>query len=891
MSASSPYTCITCHVAFTNGELQRAHYKTDWHRYNLKRKVADLGPISANEFTEKVEAIQQQNSAKMIESNDRSTFSCKECGKGFTSENGMLNHTKSKKHIETVARNANLPKVDPNQYTKSSQESPNVEVMEEDDVEDDGGWSDVDDGDTVTHASVAEDEAQVLGTPLRLEECLFCSLKSSNLEENLSHMAHAHSFFLPDFEYITDLPGLVEYLDEKVGIYHVCLWCNKRSFHDVLSVQRHMTAKGHCKMLFDDNPNAAWEYVDFYDYSASHPDSNDKNVDEDIDSNLLETNGFELVLPSGKTVGHRTLLRYYQQSLSNRNNVRSLELVNRIKDKYRALGWSGPGTTGEVFQRKVRDLKYMQQWKAKQHMRLGVRNNMHQHHFRVQVKHFYPSSSINCLCRTVQLFSKQICHQSTSVANAHTNEKKDLKSEYPLLDTKFNQYRIAYRYRRSIELLRGYFVYRIFSINLLVNNQTKIAQWGQRILGTHLFNAILKLTTFGHFVGGETPREITPVIKRLQKYGVRPILDYSVESDDGDASSTSAEDVERMHDLNTDKFIECIKTSHSVCGPNNLVAIKVTALIKPSSLKKFNAFIKAIPNRSALPSLFELINDKCNQGNLIESFEKSMKEYFDETQNNTSSNITFTRNDLSDILNLITRLNRIAQASVEENISIMVDAEQTYFQAAINYLANELQRYYNKNDSAFIYGTYQCYLKETLSSLKDDLAQAEKYGYIFAAKLVRGAYMEQERRLAREQGYEDPINPNFEATSRMYHACLDEVLKSIQKRHPNQVRIVIASHNEDTIRYAIQQMKDLNIRRGSSLVSFASLYGMSDYVAFALANSGYKTYKYLPYGPIESLQPYLFRRAQENRAVFEKADKDRRLHLKALKDRVLPSKI
>ena len=105
-------------------------------------------------------------------------------------------------------------------------------------------------------------------------------------------------------------------------------------------------------------------------------------------------------------------------------------------------------------------------------------------------------------------------------------------------------------------------------------------------------------------------------------------------------------------------------------------------------------------------------------------------------------------------------------------------------------------------------------------------------------------------------------------------------------------------------------MKDLNIRRGSSLVSFASLYGMSDYVAFALgefirkiwristkwlclfvANSGYKTYKYLPYEPIESLQPYLFRRAQENRAVFEKADKDRRLHLKALKDRVLPSRI
>ncbi len=92
-----------------------------------------------------------------------------------------------------------------------------------------------------------------------------------------------------------------------------------------------------------------------------------------------------------------------------------------------------------------------------------------------------------------------------------------------------------------------------------------------------------------------------------------------------------------------------------------------------------------------------------------------------------------------------------------------------------------------------------------MNCLKHDLALAEKYNYIFAAKLVRGAYMEQERRLAREYGYEDPINQNFEATSQMYHTCLDEVFKSTFKREPNQIRIMIASHNEDTIRYAIQK--------------------------------------------------------------------------------------
>ncbi|CAF2584732.1 unnamed protein product [Rotaria sp. Silwood2] len=901
MSSSSPYTCITCHVAFINGELQRAHYKTDWHRYNLKRKVADLGPITANEFTEKVETIQQQqHSEKNLDTNNRTGLTCKDCGKAFTSENGLLNHIKSKKHIDTVAKHANLPAKNPNEYQKSpidtSKEPPNKVDMEEEAVEeeeeeeegdnndDDDDWNDMDDGATMTNASAMEGEPQILGTPLCLEECLFCSLKSSNLEENLSHMAYAHSFFFPDFEYIKDLPGLIEYLDEKVGIFHVCLWCNKKSFHDVLSVQRHMTDKGHCKILFDENPNAAWEYVDFYDYSMSHPDSNEKNLDEEIDENILDTNGYELVLPSGKKVGHRTLVRYYRQSLTNRNNERSLELVNRIKDKYRALGWSGPGTTGEVFQRKVRDLKYMQQWKAKQHMRLGI-------------KRLYPSTSIICSCRVRQLLTKQIYSQSTTVLTTDKHEKKNIRTEFPLLDTRFNQYQIAYRYRRSIELLRGYLVYRLFSINFIVNHQTTIAEWGQRILGSWLFNNLLKVTAFGHFVGGETAHEITPVIRSLLKYGVKPILDYSVESDDTSKSSSS-EESDRMHDHNTSKFIECIKTSHDICGVNNLIAIKVTALIRPGVLKKLNALLKSIENRSLLPPLFEFINQEQKSENMAKPFQQSIKSYLAETKvlsgilkNKISTSITLTNDELTEIYNLLIRLNRIAQACVEQKISIMVDAEQTYFQTAINYIANELQRYYNKNNEAFIYGTYQCYLKEALTSVRHDLAQAEKYNYVFAAKLVRGAYMDRERQLAQQYGYEDPINVNFEATSKMYHACFDEVLKSAVKRNPDQIRVMVASHNEDTIRYAIKKMQDYNINHDSPLILFSSLYGMSDYVAFALANSGYKTYKYLPYGPIESLQPYLFRRAQENRTMFEKADKDRRLHFKAFKDRVLHLKM
>ena len=170
----------------------------------------------------------------------------------------------------------------------------------------------------------------------------------------------------------------------------------------------------------------------------------------------------------------------------------------------------------------------------------------------VQIKHLYPSTSIISSYRTLQVLN----FQSTTVSVKNKNKKPDTHSDHPVLDTRFNQYRIAYRYRRNIELLRGYLVYRLFSINFLVNNQAKvkllkkinknffekfdqIAKWGQRILGARLFNSVLKRTAFGHFVGGETPQEITPVIKKLQKYGVKPILDYSVESDDAGTSSSS----------------------------------------------------------------------------------------------------------------------------------------------------------------------------------------------------------------------------------------------------------------------------------------------------------------------------------------------------------------
>ena len=144
--------------------------------------------------------------------------------------------------------------------------------------------------------------------PIEKTDCLFCLHHSSNLEKNLNHMTAEHSFFLPDPEYISNLDGLIEYLGAKIGQGHMCLWCNERGkrFTTVADVQRHMLDKGHCKMLHE--AESLLEYDDWYDYTQSYPDQD--NPEEEVDMNAIDDSGFELVLPSGTKIGHRSLLRF-----------------------------------------------------------------------------------------------------------------------------------------------------------------------------------------------------------------------------------------------------------------------------------------------------------------------------------------------------------------------------------------------------------------------------------------------------------------------------------------------------------------------------------------------------------------------------------------------------
>jgi len=244
--------------------------------------------------------------------------------------------------------------------------------------------------------------------------------------------------------------------------------------------------------------------------------------------------------------------------------------------------------------------------------------------------------------------------------------------------------------------------------------------------------------------------------------------------------------------------------------------------------------------------------------------------------------------------NMMRRLNTIFSAARDLDVRVMVDAEQTYFQPAISRLAMELMRKYNK-EKAIVFNTYQCYLKETYRNVELDMEQAQRQNFYFGAKLVRGAYMEQERARAVSLGYEDPVNENYEATTNMYHNTLTECLRRIKQlkdtTEEKRIGIMVASHNPDTVRFTIQKMEELGISPEDKVICFGQLLGMCDQISFPLGQSGYSVYKYVPYGPVDEVLPYLSRRAQENGGILEKIQNEKRLLGSELKRRIMKGQL
>jgi pre-60S factor REI1 len=378
----SSFTCLACNVAFNTADQQRFHYRTDWHRYNLKRKVAELSPISAEEFAQII--LSHQTKDRITSEKIGLKYQCNLCHKTYVKENAFKNHIQSKKHKEKASES-----------TSNDELSDVPHVYYPKHLEPKSTTSDLIVNDSEQPQEMLADEKIKKSIKLQLNDCLFCSAVSSTMEDNLEHMAQSHSFFIPDLDYLVDLPGLLTYLGEKVSVGNACLWCyspyhddhteltTKGLFASLNDVRRHMVDRGHCKILYEDG--ADLEISDFYDFSSTYPSqtgeaSEGAGSEELVSELMVDHESSQLILPSGKALGHRDYRRYYRQNIRLHSETEP-STIQTILNKYQQLG----EYAAQIQRDEKRIVKNSERRRLRQEMGLGVKANKLQTFFRAQV--------------------------------------------------------------------------------------------------------------------------------------------------------------------------------------------------------------------------------------------------------------------------------------------------------------------------------------------------------------------------------------------------------------------------------------------------------------------------------------------------------------------------
>jgi pre-60S factor REI1 len=336
LQSTHPFTCNTCQVAFRSSDLQRAHMQTDWHRYNLKRRVASLPPLSSEIFTEKVLA----NKADAAATAAKASFekSCTICQKTYFSENAHNNHLNSQKHRTNVMKAGRNAQNDDTASVSGSMVSSAFslgESMAESDVTVSGDaekeFSEVVDGiknadlngeppvagrpsrphhssaevrpehplsPTDTNESTANEDGSSVAASAKapsdpLLDCLFCNYKSPSFDLNVNHMGRFHGMFVPEREFLTEPENLIKYLHDKIHINNECLKCHKM-LHTPAGIQTHMRDRGHCMIAFESDAELV-EVGQFYDFRSSYPDAAEfEDIENDSDDSASTQGGVKL---------------------------------------------------------------------------------------------------------------------------------------------------------------------------------------------------------------------------------------------------------------------------------------------------------------------------------------------------------------------------------------------------------------------------------------------------------------------------------------------------------------------------------------------------------------------------------------------------------------------
>ena len=323
---------------------------------------------------------------------------------------------------------------------------------------------------------------------------------------------------------------------------------------------------------------------------------------------------------------------------------------------------------------------------------------------------------------------------------------------------------------------------------------------------------IIKDTIFSLFCGGESIGECQKTIQSLNKFSIGTILDYSVEGEDDEDS----------FDQTKNEVLNSIKYAKGIEKEIPYAVFKITGIGSRDLLTKIQA------------------NDESLTLEEKKSYE-SFKSRFEE----------------------------ICALAENCKVRLFIDAEETWIQDVIDDLTLQMMKRYNKNGKPIIFNTYQFYRKKALEILKTHVETGKNEGFSVGAKLVRGAYMEKERERAEKLNYADPINDSKQKTDELFDSGSAFCLENL-----DVVNVCIGTHNEQSCQLGVDLLNKNGLDVGDQRVYFAQLLGMSDNISYNLAKSGFNVAKYVPYGPIEAVMPYLFRRAEENTSIAGQSSRE-----------------
>jgi proline dehydrogenase len=382
----------------------------------------------------------------------------------------------------------------------------------------------------------------------------------------------------------------------------------------------------------------------------------------------------------------------------------------------------------------------------------------------------------------------------------------------------FNNTEIAFHLKSDSELERAYFLFKMISIEPLVRIGTAATNFA---LKAHLpVEGLIRSTVFDHFCGGVNEEDCISTIDKMYSSKVYSVLDYSVEG----------KEAENQFDLALKTILNLIEFS------KNREALPI-AVFKPSAFGRFD--------------LYQKVSDK-------KPLSASENDEWQRIRN---------------------RFDKVCDSGKLNNVKILIDAEESWIQDAVDALVLELMQTFN-TDTLIVYSTLQTYRWDRLEYLKKIHLIAKKNNFKLGFKVVRGAYMEKERQRAKELNYKSPICDTKKITDTLFDNTITYILSNLDSIH-----LFIGTHNEESSLLALKLMTEFHLSNNDSRIWFGQLYGMSDHISFNLAKQGYNVAKYVPFGPVKDVMPYLIRRAEENTSVAGQTSRELSLIKKEKKRR------